>query len=250
MNKQNWWHEIDPSPAMLARMWIPVGTPGFTGDQKARWQQVLDQRFGPAGWRISYFVRGRIVSKAEAIRDYEQSYRVYLHQHPDMVDFLVTCCGNVYDDRVSNVYDHSYEQPRTPQNHYQDIAVRRVIAELVTDVTWPNVSDTPAEDVELIDLNDGQAYHLPRARGFRGRYLLQIREPDTPGFFLNPAVVPVHDPALIITNPLVGKAWYLTEGCQHLSVEAFWQMSKVIEVRYDQFLALNEGRTNPLADLV
>ncbi|MCB8938366.1 MAG: hypothetical protein H6654_17340 [Ardenticatenaceae bacterium] len=35
----------------------------------------------------------------------------------------------------------------------------------------------------------------------------------------------------------------------HLFVEAFWQMSKVIEVRYDKFLALESDRANPLAGL-
>jgi hypothetical protein len=43
--------------------------------------------------------------------------------------------------------------------------------------------------------------------------------------------------------------WYHREGCGHLSVEAFWQMSKVIEVRYDRFLALGEGRERPLDGL-
>jgi hypothetical protein len=35
----------------------------------------------------------------------------------------------------------------------------------------------------------------------------------------------------------------------YLSVEAFWQMSKVVEVRYDRFLALGPGRSEPLAGL-
>ena len=108
--------------------------------------------------------------------------------------------------------------------------------------------ETPQEEVDLVDLNTGQTHHVPRARGFRGSYLMQVREPDTPGFFLNPAVIPVHDPALITTLPGV-RDWYLEEGCGHLSIEAFWQMSKVIEVRYDRFLQLGEKRSSPLQDL-
>jgi hypothetical protein len=70
----------------------------------------------------------------------------------------------------------------------------------------------------------------------------------TPGYALSPAVVPVHDPALLATVP--GRLeWYHAEGCGHLSVEAFWQSSKVVEVRYDRFLALGEGRAAPLAGL-
>ncbi len=229
-------------------MWIPVGLPGYAGLRKQGRQAVLDARFGPDGWRTSHYVRGRIVSKAEALREYEESYRVYLRSHPEMVDFLTTWCGNVYDDNRTNVYDASYEQPHTRQNHYQDISVRRVIAELVDDPAWPAVVATPEEDAELIDLDDGSVHRLPRARGMRGAYLLQIRTPTSSGFFLNPAVVPVHDPSLITAHPHMDD-WYLHEGCQHLSVEAFWQQSKVVEVRYDRFLALGEGRAEPLGGI-
>ena len=250
INQSNWWQTIEPALAEpLTQIWVAVGTPGYAGPQKGSWQQTLDARFGPGAWRMSHYVRGQIVAKQAALREYEQSYRAYLHSHPAIVELLVTLCGNVYDDQVSNVYDHAYDQPHTPANHYQDIAVRRVIAELVEDVTWPNVTPTAEETADLTDLNDGQIYHLPRARGFRGQHLLQIRSAHSPGFLLSPAVVPVHDPALIITHPAMD-GWYLHEGCQHLSVEAFWQMSKVVEVRYDRFLALQEQREHPLAGLV
>ncbi|MCG3209068.1 MAG: hypothetical protein FOGNACKC_02687 [Anaerolineae bacterium] len=249
MDEHIWWqHLAEPARAGLRQIWIPVGVPGHTGERKVDWETWLNRRFGAGGWRISYYVRGRIVSKAEAIIEYEQSYRVHLHTHPDLVRFLVTTCGNVYDDNPTNVFDHSYEQPHTRLNHYQDIAVRRVIAELVDDPTWPDVTDTPAAEADLIDLNNGQLHRAPRARGFRGDYLMQIRGPESPGFFLNPAVVPVHDPTLLTALPGM-RDWYLHEGCAHLSVEAFWQMSKVIEVRYDAFLQLKEQRLQPLAGL-
>ena len=133
-------------------------------------------------------------------------------------------------------------------NHYQDIAVRRVVAELVDDPAWPDVSETPAELASLTDLGTGKTHRVPRARGFRGDGLLQIREPLSPGYVLSPAVVPVHDPALISTLP-DRTEWYHAEGCGHLSVEAFWQMSKVLEVRLDRFLELGDGRAEPLAGL-
>jgi hypothetical protein len=58
----------------------------------------------------------------------------------------------------------------------------------------------------------------------------------------------VHDPALITSLP--GRLdWYHAEGCGHLSVEAFWQMSKVVEVRLDRFLELGDARVEPLAGL-
>ncbi|MCA9986464.1 MAG: hypothetical protein KDE59_19280 [Anaerolineales bacterium] len=245
----NWWQELDPELLKpLAEIWIPVGSPGYAGANKAAWTETLTSRFGADGWRISHYVRGQIVPKAVAIQEYEEAYRRYIRANPALVRFLTTTCGNVYDDNVTNVYDDNYEQPHTAMNHYQDIATRRVIAELVQDPDWPDVVATPAEEATLIDLGDGQRHRLPRAAGFRGDYLLQIREPHSSGFMLNPAVIPIHDPALITTIPNQ-LGWYHHEGCGHLSVEAFWQMSKVVEVRYDRFITLGEARAHPLSGI-
>ena len=249
MDRSDWWRSIDPGAASsLAEVWIAVGSPGFAGDAKHRWRSVLDERFGPDGWRMAHVVRGEIVPAAAAILEYEASYRRYLRDRPALVRFLVETCGNVYDYAVGNVRDDEYDQPHTPMNHYQDISVRRVIAELVDDADWPEVIDTPTEEVPLVDLGTGETHTVPRARGMRGDHLLQIREPDSPGFMLSPAVVPAHDPALLTTRP-DRLDWYHAEGMGHLSVEAFWQMSKIIEVRYDRFLGLGEGRASPLAGL-
>ena len=234
--------------ANLGEVWIAVGLPGFTGDAKARRSAVLDARFGADGWRVGHVVRGRIVPLTDAIVEYETSYRAYLRANRALVAFLAEACGNVYDNAVSNVLDADYLQPHTTSNHYQDISVRRVIAEMVGDSAWPEVRATAPGDADLVDFGTGRVEHVPRASGFGGDGLLQIREPESPGFMLSPAVVPVHDPALITTLPS-RLEWYHHEGIGHLSVEAFWQMSKVVEVRYDRFLASGAQRADPLADL-
>lgn len=240
------WPLDDPdSNALLADVWIPVGAPGFSGASKAERSARLDERFGADGWRYAHVVRGRVVPVQVAILEYEEAYRRHLRASPGLVRFLTQRCGNVYDTDPSNVHDPDYLQPHTPMNHYQDISVRRVIAELVDDPEWPDVVDTEPGDADLRDLATGEVLRLPRARGFRGELLLQIRDPRSSGFMLNPAVVPVHDPALVTTLPSRHE-WYHVEGCAHLSVEAFWQMSKVVEVRYDRFLALGDGRSDPL----
>ena len=233
--------------ANLASVWIPVGLPGFAGREKAARQALLDERFGADGWRLGHVVRGGVVGPTEAIAEYEQSYRVFLRANRPLVAFLAEQCGNVYDDAVENVLDDDYLQPHTASNHYQDISVRRVIAELVGDHDWPEVTATERGEADLLDFGTGRSERVPRAFGFRGEGLLQIREPDSPGFMLSPAVVPVHDPALITTLP-DRVEWYHAEGSGHLSVEAFWQMSKVVEVRYDRFLASGAHRANPLGD--
>lgn len=246
INQNNWWKNcgIDVQ-ATLKQVWIPIGCPGYSGSRKLSRKDFLDDKFGEQCWRICHAVRGHIVSEAEALQEYEQSYRVYLQSHPEIVRLLITFCGNVYDDAVENVSDVDYYQPNLQRNHYQDIAVRRVISEFVDDPTWVNVVETPQEKCKMLDLSTGESHKLPRARGFQGNHLLQIRDEESPGYFLNPAVVPVYDPELITMNPsLCG--WFLEQGCGHLSVEAFWQMSKIIEVRYDKFLDLQSGRVKPL----
>jgi len=239
--------ELAKNP-LLGMVWIAIGVPGFAGAEKGRRQQLLGDRFGADGWRYGHYVRGEIVPAAIAILEYEESYRQFLRRNPQLVEFLVTTCGNVYDWGVANVHDDAYEQPHTEMNHYQDISVRRVIAELVDDPTWSTVTETAREPVDLYDFGTGETHRVPRARGFRGDGLLQIRDSMSPGYCLNPAVVPAHDPTLLVSAPgHVG--WFLEEGCSHLSVEAFWQMSKVIEVRYDRFLALGDARVKPLEGL-
>lgn len=248
VDRSSWWRSLPSTAAAnLADVWVPVGLPGFSGDEKQVRRTGWDERFGPDGWRLSHVIRGRVVPFSEAILEYEAAYRAYLTARRPLVAFLAEACGNVYDNEVENVFDDDYDQPHTASNHYQDISVRRVMADLADDPAWPDVTPTERGDAELVDLGTGERRRLPRAYGLRGEGLLQIREPDSPGFVLSPAVVPVHDAALITTLPN-REEWYHREGVAHLSVEAFWQMSKVVEVRYDRFLALGPGRADPLAE--
>ena len=192
----------------------------------------------------------RIVPPSIAILEYEEAYRRYLRDRPALVRFLVTTCGNVYDDRPANVRRaHDYDQPDTAANHYQDISVRRVIAELVDDPDWPDV--TEPRPTTRRPGRPGHRRDACRRRGHAAsaaRHVLQIRDPLSPGYVLNPAVVPVHDPALITTLP--GRdEWYHLEGCAHLSVEAFWQMSKVDRGPLRPVPRPRGGSPEPLAGL-
>ena len=248
VDRSSWWTSLSPTAAAnLASVWVPVGLPGFAGRDKGARAARLDARFGADGWRLGHVVRGRVVAPAEAILEYEQAYRVFLTERRQLVAFLAEACGNVYDDSVENVWTNEYDQPDTASNHYQDISVRRVMAELADDPAWPEVTPTEPGDADLLDFGTGRTERVPRAYGFRGNGLLQIREPDSPGFLLSPAVVPVHDATLITTLP-ERLEWYHAEGIGHLSVEAFWQMSKVVEVRYDRFLASGARRADPLGE--
>ena len=105
---------------------------------------------------------------------------------------------------------------------------------------------------ERFGANGWRIGHYVRGRivsELRGDGLLQIRGVKSPGYCLSPAVVPIHDPALLAMHPLMTRKWWLHEGCQHLSVEAFWQTSKVLEVRCDRWLALGAARRAVLAEI-
>jgi hypothetical protein len=229
----------------LSEIWICIGHPGFSGDDKQRRHDLLSKRFGPDGWRWRFVVRGRLVGFDEAIAEYEQAYRVHLAEHPEVVTWLTSTAGNVYDHSVDNIWEDDYAQPGPAANHYQDISVRRVIAEMQGIKASDLTSSSKPSLVELTDLTTGEVHRVHRAPGFHGDYLVQLRDARSPGYPLNPALVPVHDPALITTRPNAIE-WFHREGCGHLSVEAFWQTAKVIEVRYDRFLALGDMRDDPL----
>ena len=51
----------------LGAVWVAIGVPGFAGAEKARRQQLLDERFGVGGWRYGHYVRGEILSPHLAI---------------------------------------------------------------------------------------------------------------------------------------------------------------------------------------
>lgn len=243
MKNNQWWTNCpDEIKKQTSTIWVPLGNPGYAGETKQDRKKMLDKYLGVDGWQMNHLVRGEPVPVEQAIREYEHSYRVYLKSHPDIVSFLIENFGNVYDFAPENVYDDSYIQPHTERNHYQDISIRRVIAELVLDPSWTNVQSTSTEVAQLTDLADGTCYELPRAVGFRGDYLLEVRGLQSAGYFLNPAVIPFYDPSLIVSNPQA-RSWYLEEGCRYWSIEAFWQYSKILTARYDRYASLDsEGR--------
>ena len=136
-------------------------------------------RLAEDGWAVhTVYVDtgGSTFEERAAIRRQASAVGAASHQEIDARDqvfdrfvrFLVQACSNVYDNAVSNVRDDAYLQPHTTSNHYQDISVRRVIAELVDDPAWPEVTATEAGEAELLDFGTGRRERVPRASGFRG----------------------------------------------------------------------------------
>ena len=111
----------------VARCLDPGRHAGFAGDAKAPLARAISTGgSGPTVGGSPTWCAVRSLPASSAIREYEASYRRYLHDRRALVGFLVETCGNVYDFAVDNVHDDDYDQADSPMNHYQDISVRRV----------------------------------------------------------------------------------------------------------------------------
>ena len=234
--------------ASLAETWIPVGTPGFAGDgeaplaRAARW--ALRERTG--GGIATSSAAGSCRSR-EAILEYEASYRQYLRDRPALVRF-----SSSVRQRLRRP---GRERPR-----------RRVRPAAHGAEPLPGHRRPPG------DRGAGRRPRVavgPRHAAGRGRPGRR-RDGTDPPRAARPRV-PGRAPAARSGSPTRratrsarrssrpttppardgpgGRRVVPREGCGHLSVEAFWQSSKVIEVRYDRFLALGERRASPLAGL-
>ena len=203
MDLTAWWTRLDArGAAAIAETWIPVGRtrvrragegPLAVGARQAlRERRLADRLCRPGTHR--------------AVRRGHRGVRGVLSGLParparprPVPGRAAAATSTTTASRTSTT--STYEQPHTAQNHYQDIAVRRVIAELVDDPDWPEVTDTEPGDADLVDLGIGRGPARPAGARVPGGSLVQIREPSSPGYALSPAVVPAHDPALLTTVP-------------------------------------------------
>ena len=181
--------------------WTDDLDPGRRAGVRRRGQGPLGgssstRRFAPDGWRFAHVVRGAVVPTAGRHRRVRgDATGATCATDPASSRSSSTTCGNVYDDEVANVHDDDYDQPHTAMNHYQDIAVRRVIAELVDDpglarrhATRPPSSPTSS------------TWGPARRTGCRGpaasaaTTCSRSANRSRRATCLSPAVVPVHDP--------------------------------------------------------
>lgn len=128
---------------------------------------------------------------------YEDAYYFYLADHAEMLDQLARDARDVYDDDPRDVDSGlDYEVQTTTRNHYQDIAIRRVMAR--------------------------------HGRRFEGAHLVQIRHTEGThplSIPLSPGAVPFHQPTWIV-QPALERWWW-----EPYSVECFYQSNKVLQVQ-------------------
>jgi hypothetical protein len=166
-----------------------VFRPGFFGADKPAIITKLNAWFGENNWQLGYLIEGKIVSREEVLRLYEDAYVEYFKANLNDLAWLLSEASDVYDNALSNVGRMDYNDQETPDSHYQDIAIRRAVQRL------------------------GQT--------FKGNRLIQVRGPRSEGYFLNPGFVPFHKPELIMQPQLAG--WWKPN-----SIEAFYQSAKEI----------------------
>lgn len=180
--------------------WIVKGPAGYAGARRDALVRANDKAFGPGQWAIAYQWGERVVDRAFALGLYEDAYVEHLRATPGDLEWLLETASNVYDTAESNVASGlDYAVQETAATHLQDIAVRRAVARL--------------------------------GRTFGGTRLVQIRGHESEGYRLNPGRVPFHHPDKIRRDdaapPLPGD-WCLPD-----SIEAFWQLNKVLVVSPD-----------------
>jgi hypothetical protein len=169
----------------------------YFGSKKDKIVADLNQRFGPLNWDMQWWDGSKAVDFGEAINLYEDAYFEYLKKNKDLLEWLINTASEVYDISESNLESgEHYAIQECKANHYQDIAVRRVLSRI--------------------------------GEKFKGNRLVQIRGKNSEGYRLNPGIVPFHQPDIIVQTPI--KSWW-NEG----SIEQFYQNNKVLVVNRENF---------------
>lgn len=177
--------------------WRIVERPGYFGKKRDQIQAGYDERYGKDNWRIAWQIGALVVERSAALMLYEDGYYHHLQSNPELLEELLVCASDVYDDAPSNVQaGFSYEHQETAVNHLHDVAIRRAVLRL--------------------------------GRWFKGSELVQIRHTLSThplSVPLSPGQVPFHQPELIV-QPALERWWW-----QSNSVECFYQSNKILQVR-------------------
>jgi hypothetical protein len=180
----------------MASVWKYSHRPGYFGKKRDEKVASLDAMFGEGNWRLVWCIDTGVAFPFEIACKlfYEMSYTLFLARNPERLEQL---CGYLecYDTDLDNLASGlDYTRQEAQSTHIQDIAVRNSLKRL------------------------GRHFHATNQRG-----LLQIRGPETEGFWLNPGQVPFFAPELI-EQPSIHPTW-----AKAGSVEDFWQSNKWVQ---------------------
>src|SRR3989344_6085847 len=109
--------------------WHRVGRPKALGSRKQGVIQNWNNFYGKDNWRVGWVFNGSILGINRALAVYEQAYVEYFNQHPEELRWIAENYEDVYDNHPSNVQSGlNYNIQEFGGNHFQDIAIRRVMA--------------------------------------------------------------------------------------------------------------------------
>ncbi|MFH8797256.1 hypothetical protein [Streptomyces sp. NPDC017941] len=179
-----------------------MGRPGRLGRRRDELVGRWTQEYGPGNWRLAWQAGPVCHGLDGALALYEDAYFAALSQDQKLLDTLVGCARDVYDEEERDTASGlDYAVQASPATHLQDISVRRVLVRL--------------------------------GRWFEGDALLRVRAPgqgeeDAPHERTRAALdsgrLPFHRPDLIVRPLLTG--WW-----QPFSVECFYQSNKLLQKR-------------------
>jgi len=173
--------------------WKTIDRPGYIGKQRAERQAIWNERYGPENWRIAYAWGNAIINREIALQLYEDAYYEFFKANSEKLAWITANASDVFDTAPTNVsagLDYTHQE--TPDNHIQDIAIRRSVLRL--------------------------------GKTFRGGRLIQVRSSRSEGYELNPGLIPFHLPEMIL-NPRMAGWW------SHDSIEDFYQSNKVFQIK-------------------
>ncbi|MBI4918995.1 hypothetical protein HY837_03630 [archaeon] len=176
----------------MTNEFVKVGRPGAIGSRKNEVITNYNKLYGENNWRLIHHINNFPVELPGVLALYEDAYFEYFKVNPEELDFIAENYENCYDNNVSNVnsgFDYTIQE--YGGNHYQDIAIRRVL--------------------------------LRNGMWFKGKGLLEIRTSGT-GLKWNPGELPFHLPELIVQPEF--KGWW-----KHRSIESWYQSNKYLEVK-------------------
>lgn len=184
----------EPRPVDVATM-TPLAEEDFVC--VARWGSWKDERihreanarFGVGNWRMGYSWGDWTLDVRSGIQIYEDGYYHVLRNDPELLQWTLSYC-DVFDTNPSNVAsycDYSVQEVENAGQHWQDVAIRRVLRRLGL---W-----------------------------FGGEELLEIRGHESEGYRLNPGQLPFHRPDLLVSPRQWG--WWRPDSIEDFSISNF-----------------------------
>jgi len=181
--------------------WETIARPGWFGENRDQILAEYDQKYGRGNWRIRHKLGSRVLDFNQAINLYELSYELDFN-HPDRRcrwNYLIKNACDVWTEKLSDVKSgKNYAVQKAPAAHYEDIAIRRILAK----------------------------YDLK----FQGKEFIRIRadSEDLVGKILSSIHIPFIYPDYI-EGSLDDKMpwWDRHKG----SLECFWHLNKILQLR-------------------